>query len=210
MRYLKERCYVAKIGFGENGRHSAFFVTKEYFLSLTYESGGMNMDFDGLYQTYYMSVYSYVMTIVKSAHLAEEITQQTFYKALHNLSKFEGRSGQLTWLCAIARNAALDELKRQSRFRAEESVEELSASKGLESGAEESAERKAEDEVIMLRIHQLLHEMEEPYKEVFQLRVFGELSFAKIGVIFGKTENWARVTYHRAKGKLQERMDDNE
>ena len=52
--------------------------------------------------------------------------------------------------------------------------------------------------------------MEEPYKEVFQLRVFGELSFAKIGLIFGKTENWARVTYHRAKLKLQERLRENE
>lgn len=160
------------------------------------------MDFDGLYQTYYMSVYSYVMTIVKSAHLAEEITQQTFYKALHGLSKFDGRSSQLTWLCAIAKNTAYHELKRQARFQPEISEADLPASEGVE--------RKAEDELLTLRIHQLLHEMEEPYKEVFQLRVFGELSFAKIGVIFAKTENWARVTYHRAKSKLQERMDDNE
>lgn len=160
------------------------------------------MDFDGLYQTYYMSVYSYVMTIVKSAHLAEEITQQTFYQALRSLSKFDGRSGQFTWLCAIAKNLAYRELKRRSRFQAEVSEDELPAAEGVE--------RKAEDALLTLRIHQLLHEMEEPYKEVFQLRVFGELSFAKIGMIFGKTENWARVTYHRAKCKLQERMDDNE
>ncbi|MCM1103786.1 MAG: RNA polymerase sigma factor [Clostridium sp.] len=179
------------------------------------------MDFDGLYRTYYMSVYSYVMTIVKSAHLAEEITQQTFYKALRNMDQFEGKSGQLTWICAIAKNAAFDELKRQSRFRAEASVGESSilpvlegpgsrAQGSMERQSQESVERQAEDEAAVLRIHQLLHEMAEPYKEVFQLRVFGELSFAKIGVIFGKTENWARVTYHRAKWKLQERMDDNE
>ena len=49
-----------------------------------------------------------------------------------------------------------------------------------------------------------------PYKEVFQLRVFGELSFSQIGLIFGKTENWARVTYHRARIKIQERMEKNE
>ena len=160
------------------------------------------MDFDGLYQTYYMSVYSYVMTIVKSAHLAEEITQQTFYKALRSLPDFKGTSSQFTWLCAIAKNTAYQELKRQSRFQAEVSEEDLPASEGVE--------QKAQEEILTLRIHQLLHEMEEPYKEVFQLRVFGELSFARIGVIFGKTENWARVTYHRAKCKLQERMDDNE
>lgn len=159
------------------------------------------MDFEGLYRTYYMSVYSFVMTIVKNAHVAEEITQQTFYKALHSLDQFDERSGQLTWLCAIAKNTAFSELKRQKRFRQQASEEELPVVSGVE--------HRAEEDALTLRVHQLLHEMEEPYKEVFQLRVFGELSFAKIGVIFGKTENWARVTYHRAKCKLQERMDDN-
>lgn len=172
------------------------------FDCLTHESEVLNVDFDGLYQTYYMSVYSYVMTIVKSAHLAEEITQQTFYQALRGLSKFDGKSSQFTWLCAIAKNTAYNELKRQSRFQTELSEEELPAAEGVE--------HKVEEDVLTLRIHQVLHGMEEPYKEVFQLRVFGELSFAKIGMIFGKTENWARVTYYRAKCKLQERVNDNE
>lgn len=158
------------------------------------------MDFDRLYDTYYMRVYSFVMTIVKSAHIAEEVTQQTFYKALNSLAKFDGRSDEFTWLCAIAKNAAMDELKRQSRLMPPD--EELPYSnKG------KSVEQTAEDGILTLRLHQLLHEMEEPYKEVFSLRVFGELSFAKIGLIFGKTENWARVTYHRAKLKLQERLN---
>lgn len=158
------------------------------------------MDFDKLYNAYYMKIYSYVMTIVKSAHMAEEITQQAFYKALNTSSRFEGRSEEFTWLCAIAKRAALDELKKQSR--SEQLTEEIPSSK--------SVEQIVEDETLTLRIHQLLHTMEEPYKEVFQLRVFGELSFAKIGIIFGKTENWARVTYYRAKLKLQERLDRNE
>lgn len=64
-----------------------------------------------------------------------------------------------------------------------------------------------EDEIATLQIHRILHRMEEPYKEVFQLRVFGELSFQKIGRIFEKTETWARVTYHRARLKIQERME---
>lgn len=159
-----------------------------------------SMDFDRLYNVYYMKVYSYVMTIVKSAHMAEEVTQQAFYKALNSLSRFEGRADEFTWLCAIAKNSALDELKKQSRR--EPLTEDIPVS--------ESIEQTAEDEELTLKIHQLLHNMEEPYKEVFQLRVFGELSFAKIGLIFGKTENWARVTYHRAKLKLQERLRDNE
>lgn len=157
-------------------------------------------DFDRLYNVYYMKVYSYVMTIVKSSHMAEEITQQTFYKALNSLSRFEGRSDEFTWLCAIAKNSALDEIRKQSRH--EPLNEDIPYAKSIE--------QTAEDEELTLKIHQLLHNMEEPYKEVFQLRVFGELSFAKIGLIFGKTENWARVTYHRAKLKLQERLNDNE
>ena len=58
-----------------------------------------------------------------------------------------------------------------------------------------------------LRIHRVLHNLEEPYKEVFQLRVFGELSFKEIGSIFGKTETWARVTFHRARMMVKERME---
>ena len=71
-------------------------------------------------------------------------------------------------------------------------------------------EKELVDKETSLRIHRILHTLEEPYKEVFQLRTFGELSFNEIGSIFGKTESWARVTYHRAKLKIRERMDENE
>ena len=67
-------------------------------------------------------------------------------------------------------------------------------------------EQSVADRDSSLRVHIALHALEEPYREVFELRVFGELSFRDIGMIFSKTENWARVTYHRARLKLQERM----
>lgn len=72
----------------------------------------------------------------------------------------------------------------------------------------ENVENSVADSDMAFRIHLVLHRLEEPYKEVFQLRVFGELSFSQIAAIFGKTESWARVTYHRAKLKIQERMDE--
>ena len=130
------------------------------------------MDFEQLYNVYYMQVYSYVMTLIKNGHLAEEITQDVFFKALKSFHSYEGRSGELTWLCAIAKNACMDHLRKKSG--------------------------------------KVNIPLEEPYKEVFQLRIFGELSFERIGRLFGKTENWARVTYHRAKLKMQERMDERE
>ena len=160
----------------------------------------MSMDFDKLYNTYYMEVYSYVMTMMKNTHLAEEITQEVFFKAFKAPASYKGKSSEFTWLCAIAKNACMDVFRKQSRFS--EMPEELPS--------EANVEQMLEDENLTLQIHQILHTMEEPFKEVFQLRIFGELSFQKIGQIFGKTENWARVTYHRARLKIQERMNINE
>ena len=160
----------------------------------------MSMDFDKLYNTYYMEVYSYVMTMIKNTHLAEEITQEVFFKALKAPTSYKGKSSEFTWLCAIAKNTCMDVFRKQSRFQ--EMPEEIPS--------EANVAQMLEDENLTLQIHQILHTMEEPFKEVFQLRIFGELSFQKIGQIFGKTENWARVTYHRARLKIQERMNINE
>ena len=160
----------------------------------------MSMDFNNLYNTYYMEIYSYVMTIMKNRHMAEEITQEVFFKAIKSEKKFKGESSEFTWLCSIAKHSCIDELRKKSRW--EELNEELPQ--------ENTVEQMLEDEEMTLKIHQILHRMEEPYKEVFQLRIFGELSFEKIGKIFGKTENWARVTYHRARLKIQERMEKDE
>ena len=152
-----------------------------------------------LYQTYYMRVFSYAMTLAGDRSQAEEITQETFYRALSKQGSFRGESDEATWLCAIAKNLFLDEKRRHSRQ--EELPEEIP-----DSG--KSLEQAAADRDSSFRIHLALHALEEPYREVFELRVFGELSFREIGLIFRKTENWARVTYHRAKLKLQERMGE--
>lgn len=157
------------------------------------------LDIEKLYQTYYMQVYSYVMTVVGNAHVAEEITQETFAKAM--ASDYKGSAGEYTWLCAIAKNAAND------YFRAAKRVAPLE-------DAPEATSPSAEGDVVTrassLAIHRILHTMAEPYKEVFELRVFGELAFRDIADIFGKTESWARVTYHRARLKIKERMTDDD
>ncbi len=151
-----------------------------------------------LYETYYMRVFSFAMTLAQNREQAEEITQETFFRAFSSQNRFRGESDELTWLCAIARNLFIDEKRRLSRTQ--EFPEELP-----ETGP--GMEQKAIDRDTSFRIHVALHGLEEPYREVFELRIFGELSFREIGMIFKKTENWARVTYHRARLKLQERMD---
>ena len=140
--------------------------------------GGRN-NIEKVYQVYYMDVYSFIITIVKNAQLAEELTQETFYRAMK--STFRGDSKELTWLCAIAKNLCMEE--------AESNI---------------NVEQMVVDKEAAFAVHMALHQLEEPYKEVFSLRIFGELSFREIGQIFGKTENWAGVTYHRAKLMLQD------
>ena len=151
-----------------------------------------------LYETCYMRVFSYAMTLAGERSQAEEITQETFFRAFSKQSEFRSESDEVTWLCAIAKNYWLDEKRRGKRTEA--MPEEMT---DLGSGPEQAAV----DRDSSFRIHMALHQLEEPYREVFELRVFGELSFREIGMIFSKTENWARVTYHRARLKLQERMD---
>ncbi|MFQ9014941.1 MAG: RNA polymerase sigma factor [Lacrimispora saccharolytica] len=159
------------------------------------------MDYEKLYHSYYMQVYSYVMTILKNQSLAEEITQNTFFKAMTAKKPFGQRSGELTWLCSIAKRLAIDECRKNKKVTELDEASETAQKKDLT--------EEVEDKETALQIHLILHELQEPYKEVFQLRIFGELSFAQIGFIFGKTENWARVTYHRARMKIQERMEKN-
>ena len=156
------------------------------------------MDAEKLYEACYMQVYSYLMTLTRDASLAEELTQETFLKAMTAEGKaaYGEKSKALTWLCAIGKNLFADEMRRRKRY--------TELPEDILSGEDITA--RAEDEDMSFRLHLALHNMEEPYKEVFQLRVFGELPFAKIAALFGKTENWARVTYHRARLMLTERM----
>ena len=149
-----------------------------------------------------MQVYSFVMTLAGNKDTAQEITQETFFRAMTTKQTFRGESECYSWLCAIAKNLFVDEKRRSSKYTDE--PEESLADSGTD------LEQSITDSETSFRIHMLLHSMEDPYKEVFELRVFGELSFAQIGAIFRKTESWARVTYHRARLKLKERMDNNE
>ena len=135
-----------------------------------------------LYEAHYMRVFSYAMTLSGDRTLAE----------------VRKESDEVTWLCAIAKNCFYDEKRRQSKTGP---IPEEVPDTGKE------IELAAADRDSSFRIHVALHALEEPYREIFELRVFGELSFRDIGTIFGKTENWARVTYHRARLKLQERME---
>lgn len=164
-------------------------------MSLIYEGSEKMADFDEIYRLYFEDVYKYALTLSRNETVAEEITQETFFKALKNIKHFNGSCKIYVWLCQIAKNTYFT-LYQKEKKNSEKSVIEF----------EEACNFEIElvDKEKAFEIHKVLHFIDEPYKEVFTLRTFGELSFSKIGELFGKTDVWARVTYHRAKLKIQE------
>lgn len=157
---------------------------------------------DEIYQKYARTVYGFLMSHTRDADLAEELTQETFYQAIRTSDRFDESCKVSTWLCAIAKNVLLT--YRRKHPPAEELNEAVltDADQKVASSAT-SAEAEALDNMGRLELIRLLHELPEPSREVMYLRVFGGLSFAEIGEVHGKSENWARVTFFRAKERLR-------
>lgn len=153
-----------------------------------------------LYNDYFHDVYLYIRSLSADEHLAEDITQETFFKAMKSVDSFRGDCDIRVWLCQIAKNLLFTHNKKQKRFTGEEVPETVP---DITVRVDELLENSAQS----MEVHRVLHTLSEPYKEVFTLRVFGELSFRQIGEIFGKTESWARVTFHRAKLKIIEELE---
>ena len=159
-------------------------------------------ELDRIYQDNFIKVYRYVLSMSGDPHLAEEVTQETFFKAMQKLGSFRGDCAITTWLCRIARNLYLNEIKRQAHQR--NSIREHPP----ETASTESAEQEIIRKEQMADIISAMQKLDEPYKEVFSLRMFSELSFQEIGKEYGKSDSWARVTFHRAKLKVKEELKD--
>ena len=160
------------------------------------------MNIEELYRTYFDIVYRYIRSISQDGSLAEEVTQETFFKALKKADQFRGDCDVRVWLCQIAKNTLYDHLKKQEKqLLGDEKLEKI------ESAGGELLEEKLAQRSQAMEIHKVLHRLSEPYKEVFSLRTFGELTFREIGMLFGKSENWARVTYYRARVKIREELE---
>ena len=159
------------------------------------------MDAEKLYMDYFSVVYRYILSISKDPLTAEEITQETFFKALKNIDSLRSDESAKAWLCKIAKNEYLDFARRRARSAS------LSADSKTNAAAAASS---PEDEFISgldaKAAHRALHGLSEPYKEVFTLRTFGDMSFSDIGELFGKTDSWARVTFHRARLMIMEEL----
>lgn len=158
------------------------------------------INIEEIYNEYFKVVYRYLFCLTRDSDKAEELTQETFYRAVQKIDTFEGNSKISSWLCKIAKNLYLDELKKERRkTELNEEVDII------------DKEFDLENQVIFkedkISLYKKIHNLDSVTKEVIILRINGELSFKEIGLVFNKTENWARVTFYRGKQKLKEGGD---
>ena len=149
------------------------------------------------------------MLLTHDADLAEELTQETFYQAVRSIDRFDEICKITTWLCAIAKNQYFSYMKKHVRMQAGSDVDRMVADAGITEAAM-SAEQEVMQQVGQMELLKKLHVFPEPGRKVLYLRMFGNLSFREIGEVMGKTENWARVTFFRARTNLRKELEKDE
>lgn len=159
-------------------------------------------DFNKVYERHAEQVYRFLLRLCGDAHLAEDLLQDTFLKAMQNVDSFDNRCKFTTWLCQIAKNTYYDTRRKKKNHPMEELPVELDSGQSLE--------EQIIDNESAREIRKQIHRLPEPYKEVFLLRFYGELSFREIGEMFEKSEGWGRVTYLRGKEMLRTYLDRKE
>lgn len=152
------------------------------------------------FEKYYKDIFRFLRGISANEHLAEELTQETLYRALKSIDTYRGDTDMRVWLCSIAKNLFYTHCKKQKHFTPDESLD-------IYESEEKNFIEVIADREMALQVHKVLHDLREPYKEIFSLRIFGELSFREIGELFHKSEHWACVTYHRAKEMIQAEIE---
>ena len=162
-------------------------------------------DIEEIYKQYSNTVYKYLFCLTHSEELSEDLTQETFAIAVKEINKFKGNCKISVWLCQIAKHLWYKKLKRENKEK-HISFEELDA---------EIIENETTEEIICkqeenLKLFKEIQKLDSVSKEIIYLRMFGNLSFIEIGEILGKTANWARVTFYRAKQKIREENKDGQ
>lgn len=160
-------------------------------------------DIEKIYEEYFETVNKYLFCLTRSDNLAEELTQETFYRAVKKIDTYKGDCKMSVWLCQIAKNIWYDYCRRKKISNDIEKDEILN--KQYTESTEENFIKNEEK----IEIYKRMQQLDEKTREVIYLRITGELSFKEIGNILNKTENWARVTFYRGKNQLKE-DDKNE
>ncbi|MCR4890129.1 MAG: sigma-70 family RNA polymerase sigma factor [Ruminococcus sp.] len=159
----------------------------------------MKKEFEDYYEMYGRKVYSYLLTLTGDSDISQELTQETFLQALSSVGRFKGECSVCTWLCSIAKNLWRNEARRRGLHPSADEEMFPPEEDRSQPAPDISAEQKDSKMYVLRQVHSL----PETEKEIILLRATGAMTFAEIGELFGKTENWARVTFYRAKQKLR-------
>ena len=156
-------------------------------------------DIEEIYKQHSNTVYKYLFCLTGKEDIAEEITQETFAIAVKEIYKFKGNCKISVWLCQIAKHLWYKELKKRNK-NVNVSFEEINEDVLYDETLEESICAKEEK----LKLFKDMQKLDEKSREVMYLRMIGNLNYEEIGEILGKTSNWSRVTFYRAKQKIRE------
>ena len=161
-------------------------------------------DMEQIYEQYFQTVYKYLFCLTRNSDISEELTQETFYRAVKKIHTFKEDCKISVWLCQIAKNLWYDECRKHKKTikMSDENFLEIQAPNNV-------TEEKVIQNEEKMALYKKLQKLDEKTREVIYLRITGELSFKEIGTILNQTENWARVTFYRGKQKLKE-GDENE
>ena len=155
------------------------------------------------YRQYSKTVYRFLLSLSGDAHLAEELTQETMFRAVMNIETFRGECRMSVWLCQIAKHLYYAQRRRD---RSTVSLEEARLPEEVgEDPAAALHDRELAEEIL-----KRLHTLEEPYKEVFLLHALGDVPLKQISRLFGRSDSWARVTYYRAKARIAQGLKEGE
>ncbi len=155
-------------------------------------------DIEKIYEEYFETVNKYLFCLTHNSDISEELTQETFYKAVKKIDTYKGECKISVWLCQIAKNLWYDHCRKNKNII---NIDENDLiNKHMIDTLDEQI--ISNDEKILL--YKKMQSLDEKTREVMYLRITGELSFKEIGIILDKTENWARVTFYRGKNKLKE------
>ena len=154
-------------------------------------------DIKQIYEEYFETVNKYLFCLTHDNDISEELTQETFYKAVQKINTYKGKCKMSVWLCQIAKNLWYDQCRKNKKvINIEENLFDAQAPESTESQVISNDEK--------ISLYKKLQKLDEKTREVIYLRITGELSFKEIATILNKTENWARITFYRGKSKLKE------
>ena len=159
------------------------------------------MDIEKIYSLYFTDIYKFLLSMTKNIEIAQDITSITFLKVINNPDKFNEVNDLKAYLFTVAKNSYFDYYNQNKMTITTDDINKFDLS--IPSFEKDIIKSEEIDHITWA-----IEKLNEPYKSITKLRL-NDMSFKEIGVIYGKTDNWACVSFYRAKEKLRKILENN-